>query len=79
MQAMYLTFHQVSTIPHKETVHIRDSERSIGFITYTKSQHFGSWSLVIPRVNKRFNTIHQARQFAKQHMERVYLKQDCEN
>ncbi len=85
MQSMYLTFNQVSTIPHKETVHVRDSQRSIGFIEYHKSRPFknrsegSDWLLILPGVQQRFNTIHQAREFAKQHIERVYSKQDCEN
>lgn len=79
MQEMYLTFRLVSNIPHKETVHVRDSERRLGFIEHHMSRPFKNWLLILPGVQQRFNTIHQAREFAKQHIERVYSKQDCEN
>lgn len=79
MQEMYLTFRQTSTAPHKETVHVRDNERKIGFIEYSLSRSIEPWLLIIPGVQRRFNTLHQARAYATAHMKNVYSKQDCEN
>jgi hypothetical protein len=79
MQQVYLTFRQVSSAPHKETVHVKEQDRKLGFIEYSLSRSIQPWLLIIPGVQRRFNTLHQARDYATQHIKNVYLKQDCEN
>lgn len=80
MNKMYLTFHQMETIPHKESVHVRDQERRIGFIEYQISRaSYKPWLLILPGVQERFNTLRQARDYALKHITRVYSKVECEN
>ena len=80
MNELYLTFHQTSSAPHKEDVHVRDSAKRIGYIEYHLSRaSYKPFLLIMPGVQERFNTLKQARDFALKHMVKVYTKVECEN
>ena len=80
MTDLYLIFHQTSSAPHKEDVHVRDSVNRIGYIEYQLSRaSHKPFLLMMAGVQERFNTLKQARDFALKHVKRIYTKVECEN